>query len=311
MALEVKVKKLGDISEIINSHSPYNNLKKVTPLNIFNDPRFTYACAEALGYEDIVLLEIFKNNDLIDIIPLVKTRENFWRTPIPEEFPHLNVFPSFSENLLEILNFLTREFKGFSLPYLVLNEKFAENIPKTFKVLKYPILILEVPQDFQRWLYRAKPRSQDKFSKIIKFLNRDEIRLEKESDPLGLSEKISSALNKGSELPILSKAILNTLILQLKIVGFDIHYLSLKADNYEVSGAITLNNGTKTYILKMFNFTDDEKSMFPEIQLLKLMEEAEISGVKELIIFLEKEPPILRYEYLNLISIRFIEGDTK
>lgn len=311
MALEIRIKKVEDISEIINAHSPYHNLKKVAPLNTFNDPRFLYACAEALGYDEIVLLEILKNKEIVDIIPLVNVRENFWRTPIPEEFPHLNVFPSISENLVEILNFLMEHFKGFSLPHLALNEKLAENIPETFKVLRNYVLKLEVPRDFQRWLYKAKPRSQDKFSKIIKFLNKNEIRLEKESDPLGLSEKISTALNKGSELPILTKAILNTLILQLKIVGFDVNYLSLKADNYEVSGAITLNDGTKTYILKMFNFTDDEKSMFPEIQLLKLMEEAEISGVKELIIFLEKEPPILRYDYLNLISIRFIEGDTK
>lgn len=309
MALELKARVVCDITEMLNFQSTYINLNISYKLgHPFNEPNFLYTCAETLGYNELDIIEVYNNGELIDIIPFVKTKESIYKTPIPQEIPHFLYFPSFIRYSNECFDFLCEKLESYIISHTVLNEQDFIHLPKkstNFSISEKKIFILEVPSDFERWIYRAKLKSQDKYSKIIKLLKKSDLFLIRWNDPLSVQEKISMALNKGSDLPLLTKAAVSTLYFQLKLAGYEILYTTLHAENYDLTGAISLTHGSNLYVFQIFNFTDERKNSIEELHIMKLLEVASQEEKRKLILFSDTEPPILKYEPVKIYDISF------
>ncbi|MEO0265476.1 MAG: hypothetical protein ABIM43_02555 [candidate division WOR-3 bacterium] len=309
MAIELKSRVLDDITEMLNYQSFYINLNIRYKLGQpFNEPNFLYTCAETLGYGELAVIEVYNDGELIDIIPFARTKEGIYKTPIPREIPHFLYFPSLSRYFNECFDFLCEKIEDYIITNTVFNEQDLAYLTKKYSYLNVnekSFFVLEIPPDFERWIYRAKPKSQDKYAKIIKLLKKSDLSLGKWSDPLGVQEKISMALNKGTNLPLITKAAVSTLYFQLKLAGYEIEYTTLQAENYDLTGAILLTHGSNIYIFQMFNFTDERKNSIEELHLIKLLEVAAQEGKSKLILFSDIEPPILKYESIKIFDISF------
>lgn len=304
MAIRIKAKTVKDITELLNYQSTYVNLnikyKLGTP---FNEPKFLYACAETLGYDDLTLIEVDESDKLLDIFVFVKTHEGVYGTPIPYEIPHFLYFPSLIKYPSNCFELLQKQLDTFVIYNSILHNHhldFLQAQSNNYNVKENTLFVLDIPSDFERWIYRAKPKSQEKYSKILKLLNKTEFTLKKWSDPLSVQEKIYIAFDKGTELPLITKEALSSLYFQLKLAGYEILYTTLQAENYDLTGAILLSHESNLYIFQIFNFTDDRKNSLEELHLMRLVEVAAQEGKNKLILFSDFEPPILRYEQIKI-----------
>jgi len=276
--------------------------------NPFMDLNLLLACLDTIGSEEAYLVFFQVENTPTDFIILKNSQGNLFRPPIPPEFPHFYTVSLFEKAPAEIIDLLKLEFGEILITNLLIRkgepEYFKNHLP-SISVTTRNYIKLKVPEDFERWVYKVKPKNQEKFSKILKDLVKGRIDVMSISDPFDVQQKVESALSKTIDLPFLSKNLIVTMLLELQTVGFNFNYYSFKMEEWEIGAMLSLNYFNTLFIIFQWTFYENPKYDIEELLAFAMLKEASINKVNELIILKDLKLKTIPNEPINICDLYF------
>ncbi len=276
--------------------------------NPFMDLNLLLACLDTIGSEEAYLVFFQVENTPTDFIILKNSQGNLFRPPIPPEFPHFYTVSLFEKAPAEIIDLLKLEFGEILITNLLIRkgepEYFKNHLP-SISVTTRNYIKLKVPEDFERWVYKVKPKNQEKFSKILKDLVKGRIDVMSISDPFDVQQKVESALSKTIDLPLLSKNLIVTMLLELQTVGFNFNYYSFKMEEWEIGAMLSLNYFNTLFIIFQWTFYENPKYDIEELLAFAMLKEASINKVNELIILKDLKLKTIPNEPINICDLYF------
>lgn len=307
MAIKVITYPLEDSSDIFNYAPTLETIRKRNSvINPFDDLKFLYSCLETTGCEEAYLNIIFNNDEPQDFIVLKNSHGESFRTAIPVEVPHFNTFSITSNNTAMVVSSILSKFNEIFIPRVLINKQKADTLSNSSQRTLVGVSTmhkLQVPDDFDRWLYRVKPRNQEKFEKLLKTLSRDPLVLSTIDDPLNFQREIEISFAKSSNIPMLVRSIISAILFQLKLSNFKLYYATLSAENWEIAGSVSLEYEGRLYLLFIWDFYRDVKTDARDLLLLLLLKKAHHEGLTEIVILDESRGSSIPMEDLLLFDI--------
>ncbi len=306
MAIKISIQHIDDPYKILDFEKEIVVSNKRLNLQIpFRDPRCLFTALEALGCDSSSLVFILEKDEPIDFFLLKNHQGDTFRSVIPTELPHLNKHPSLVQNFDEISDALIKEFGKVYIPYLEngnLGKSSSLNNQTNYSIIR-------VPDDFERWIYKIKPRHKNLLSKVLKEVEKRSANLNYYNDPLDLQEKIETALNKSQCVPLLKKGLITTLLMQFRISGLQVSYHSLVLDGWEVSAAASLEYEHNIFLIFQWNFFDDNKIDFKEVLYFLLLRDSASRGIKNILVLSEEVSKIFPMEQIKLFDLLLHKTD--
>ncbi len=308
MAIKISVHQLEDPYKIFDFENEIHASNKRLKLQIpFRDPRCLFTALEALGCEDSSIVFVSEKDEPIDFFLLKNHQGDTFRAVIPKEFPHINKHPSLIQNFKVISEALISEFDKVYIPYIENGniEKYDNvviNNPTNYSLIR-------VPEDFERWIYKIKPRDKNLLSRVLKEVEKKRADLSAYRDPLDLQDKIETALNKSPDLPLLAKSLITTLLMQYRISGLNVSYRSLVIDGWEVSSVTSMEYEHNMFLIFQWNFYEENKIDFKEVLYFLLIKESAANGIKNIIVLSEENSKIFPMEQIKLFDLLLFKTD--
>jgi hypothetical protein len=283
MAIKLIKYPLNDSLELLNFKEKIETVRqKYGAKNPFTDTNLLVACLDAVGAEEAYLVFFQDEEVLTDFIILKNSQSSLFRTPIPPEFPHF-----YNLSTEEIINLIKLEFGEV----LLINVLFKNPNPELFKTSPLGTSLtvkhywkLQVPEDFDRWVYKVKPKNQEKFNKMLKEYSKGRIEAVSILDPLEVQQRVDLALNKKTDLPLLSKNLLTTMLLELQTVGFNFEYTAIHIEEWEVGAMLSFLYRNSLYVLSLWTFFENSKYEVEDLLMLNALKEASNNKVSEIFI---------------------------
>jgi len=305
MNFKLKLKEINEPNEIWEFKNIFDKVGKGEIDSPFNNSNFIFACLETIGFEKVQLAIVLSEDEPLEIIPLKKSSNGYYHTVIPPELPHLNKYTSlklFGDSLVQALK---QELGDFVIHNCILDENTKSHISDLGVNVQEAVtwLKLEPIQNLDRWLYKVKPKSREKFSRLVKLMDKPEIDIELFSEPLAFLEKSSLFLQKLTHLNPLSKNLLETLLFQLKLTGSNLFYASLTGESYELAGGIFLEYNQNLFVPFLNSIQEDARVSYEELLILKLIEQEPSLASKNLYICKTQDVYSLRYQEIKTFRI--------
>lgn len=306
MALKVKKFLIEDPSDLFDYDSVAQAIyKKSVTRYPFNDLRFIYACLETTGSNES-FAAVVEDQAPLDLIILKNSQGGTFRSCIPPDIPHFNFFQSLTKFPTDTSLSLLSEFKEIFLSRVLLRENEISTLSRAIPGIRFSsseVHKIRVPDNFERWLYRVKPANHEKFKKLFKYISKEDFKLQKIEEPLAFQEEIELSLGKRLDLPLLTRSLISTLLLQLKLAHLDIYFELLKAENWDLCGAVILEYSGKLYVLGNFDFNPDSKIDHVDLMGLLLLKEASARNLQEIIFVGEVSSSSLPLEPVTVYDI--------
>ncbi|MDI6850806.1 MAG: hypothetical protein QMD82_02585, partial [bacterium] len=256
--------------------------------------------------EEAYLVFFQEEDTLTEFLILKNSQGNLFRTPIPPEFPHFYTISILEKAPEEVIDLLKSEFGEILIANLLIKKRDPEYFKNHFPNLSTTTrnyIKLKVPEDFERWVYKVKPKNQEKFGKILKELVKGRVDVVPISDPLDVQQKVESALSKTTNLPLLSRNLVVTTLFELQTVGFDFNYYSFKVEEWEIGAILSLIYFNTLYVIFQWTFYEHSKYDIEDLLVLAMLKEASIIKVNELMILQDLKSSAIPSESVNICDL--------